>query len=145
MHLIVMTGFEDKRASAVIEAYEPTWLSVGIGTGDSPVSQAHHDLNLKFCRRVVSQYENASEFEFSVEDPIETSRAMLRLASAHHPNSNVVIAPLNNKVSTVGAAIAAFKNEDIQLCYGRAAQYNTQNYSEPADYCLSFDIGVERV
>ena len=141
-HLVVMVGFEDRRASAVIEAYEPYRLTVGLGEGESPVSRSHHRVNLEFYKRVVSQYANVSEFSFSVEDPVKAAEHLQEAIDRGSDDCNVIVAPLNNTVSTVGAAVAAFRNEEIQLCYGRTEQYNTTSYSEAADYCLVFSLDL---
>ena len=46
---------------------------------------------------------------------------------------NTVIAPMNNKISTVGAALAALKNPNIQISYAQADIYNVVGYSMPND------------
>ncbi len=39
---------------------------------------------------------------------------------------NIVIAPMNKKISTIGAALLPLENTDIQLCYVPARYYNTE-------------------
>lgn len=57
-----------------------------------------------------------------------------------HANMNLVVAPMNSKISTLGAALAARVNPDIQLCYAPAVTYNFENYSKPCDCAISFTI-----
>jgi hypothetical protein len=40
---------------------------------------------------------------------------------------------MNNKISTLGAGLAAFENPNIQLTYVQANQYNLVGYSEAGD------------
>ena len=53
---------------------------------------------------------------------------------------NIVLSPLNNKVSTIAVAFVALKNENIQVCYASANQYNINEYSTPCDYFLIFEM-----
>jgi hypothetical protein len=38
---------------------------------------------------------------------------------------------LNTKLSTVGVALAAIENPEIQICYAEPEEYNTDGYSKP--------------
>ncbi|MDP2644327.1 MAG: hypothetical protein Q8P24_05265, partial [Desulfobacterales bacterium] len=42
---------------------------------------------------------------------------------------DVTVAPMNTKLSTVGAALASFENSEIQVCYAQADYYNYHGYS----------------
>lgn len=46
---------------------------------------------------------------------------------------------MNNKMSTVGVALAAMQNENVQICYAPAVIYNESNYSLPGKDCYIFD------
>ena len=43
---------------------------------------------------------------------------------------------MNNKVSTIAAGLYALENKNVQLCYAEPVEYNTEGYSESADYCF---------
>jgi hypothetical protein len=71
-----------------------------------------------------------SEFEFSCVDPDLTRRQLLKHIE-QFPGENVVICPLNTKLSTVGAVLAALDNPEIQICYSQPLEYNSAGYSSP--------------
>jgi hypothetical protein len=47
---------------------------------------------------------------------------------------------LNNKISTIGAGLAAIENESIQLTYAKPAIYNVEGYSKANDDIYIFDL-----
>ncbi|MDZ7646706.1 MAG: hypothetical protein U5K54_05710 [Cytophagales bacterium] len=55
-------------------------------------------------------------------------------------NNNIVLAPMNNKISTVGAALVAIENPRIQLIYAKAIEYNVIGYFEANDECFIYEI-----
>lgn len=139
LHLIVMTGFEVERAMDVISNYEPDILSVAICSQDKSVSREHHAINLKSHNKVfnvfASPYDQnctANSFEFSCVDPFDTRDIILEHVAKFH-EYNTVICPLNTKLSTVGAVLAALKNTNIQLCYPQAMEYNVDGYVVPGN------------
>jgi hypothetical protein len=50
---------------------------------------------------------------------------------------------MNTKISTVGAALAAIKQESIQLCYAQANIYNVERYSAVSDEVFIFELDFE--
>jgi hypothetical protein len=72
-------------------------------------------------------------------DPIITKHSVEERIAASSAY-NVIVAPLNTKVSTVGVALAAFDNDRIQLCYAPVEQYNRDSYSRPSELCFVFEI-----
>jgi hypothetical protein len=139
VHLIVLAGLETERAIKVIEMCEPTLLSVGWGEPHASVRNVDLATFETFHRRLVGMYKGVSQFRFSCLDPIITKKSIEERIAAS-PDHNVVIAPLNTKVSTVGVALAAFENDRVQLCYAPVEQYNQESYSSPSDDCFVFDI-----
>ena len=47
---------------------------------------------------------------------------------------------MNTKISTLGTAMSAMKNEEVQVCYAEVQQYNYHNYSIPKDYYYLFQL-----
>jgi hypothetical protein len=137
-HLIVLVGFEDERAGKLIEMYEPAVLSLGVGSVD-PVSERLSFVNETYYGNLMATHYGAKKFEFSPTDASSVRDVILEQAQ-RFGDYNVVVAPMNTKISTLGAALAAIKNPDIQICYSRAASYNVENYSEPADDCRLFSL-----
>jgi hypothetical protein len=139
LHLIIMAGFEADRAERVILEYEPNTISLGLGDPNDSISPDHYKANRIFYERLVEKYSNVLEFTFSCSDP-EKTRSALRKQVALLPDRNVLISPMNTKISTVGAALVAFDDDAIQLCYATAHRYNEQAYSMPSDHCYYFSL-----
>ncbi len=139
VHLIVLVGFEGERAAKLIEAYEPTIVSLGFGSATESISGSLHKVNMAFHKKLAALYRNVLDFSFSCIDPLETKKA-IEAQMAKVLDHNTVIAAMNTKISTIGAALAAFSDETIQLCYAHANQYNWERYSAPSEECYLFDL-----
>lgn len=140
IHLIILVGIEYERAIKLINAFEPTMVTLGFCDDAETVNLRKLGLNDLFYNRLRNSHLNVNgSFEFHCLDPIQTKNMILKQIGPK-PNYNVAVAPLNNKVSTVGAGLAAFENTDIQLCYAQADQYNFDKYSEPSDKFCLFEI-----
>lgn len=140
LHLVVLAGFEVERAAEVIVRYEPASMSIGLGKREQSVSEAHHDKNKLFFDRL-NQFvkeqdadnQEIHHFEFSCVDPLLTKNQLL----SHINNlkavgdKNIVICPLNTKLSTVGVVLATIEYPEIQICYAEPDEYNTEGYSTP--------------
>jgi len=141
-HLIVLVGYEHERASELIRRLEPSSLSIGYGKSGTAIASSHQEANEQFHRLVrlsAATYPDVRDFEFSCCDPWDACQAILGEAETAGL-ANIVVAPMNTKISTVGSALAAFRNRDIQLCYARALQYNYLGYSQPGSSCYLFQL-----
>lgn len=141
-HLILMVGFEHERAAKLIEAYEPNVISLGHGDKSSSTSNKHYLSNLSFkelLEETLATYEHVENFEFSASDPWKTSDSLNKLIS-NYSNYNTIIAPLNTKISSLGAALTAHANSKIQICYAQPVQYNFDHYSVPSDKCYLIEF-----
>lgn len=139
LHLIILSGFEIDRAREIIEILEPDYISIGFGSKSESISEDLFKRNLEFTNQLVAYYtsENIFKFNHSLIDPIVTKNQLEKVVS-RVKNHNVVIAPLNNKISTIGAGLLGISNVNIQLCYSQMASYNETSYSEPIDDCIIF-------
>jgi len=138
-HLVILAGFESERAERFIEEYEPNVLSIGLGAPDSSTSPAHASVSKAMHSRIVAQHKDGVTFLFSCSDPMRTVTAIQdRIRQV--PGHNVLIAPMNTKISTIGAALVAFDDDSVQLCYATAHQYNETNYSKPDTNCYLFTV-----
>lgn len=133
-HLIILFGFESERTSKLIEDFEFDKVSIGIGPERDSIGVNHYAINRQRHIDLIKNYPIAEAFEFSLVDPYETAKQINEQISKYE-NHNIVITPLNNKLSTVGAALVALKNPKVQICYVRAHEYNYKGYSEPSDEC----------
>jgi hypothetical protein len=147
LHLIVLVGFEVERARMLIDACEPDIVSLGSGRDATDTGKTHLPRNSESLRALSVLYPDFLKFEFSSVDPLETE-LVLSTQVGLFPGTNTIIAPMNTKLSTIGAAILAMKKREIQLCYAPAMTYNTPAYSSPCDFCFIaplqiplFDVG----
>lgn len=139
LHLLVMAGFEAERASQAIMRYEPASISIGRGRREHSVSEEHYNNNRiffnklnKFVQEQKLYNENVFQFEFSCVDPWQTKKELLEHLGQlpDLEQKNVVVCPLNTKLSTAGAVFAALERPEIQLCYLEPVEYNTQGYAK---------------
>jgi len=135
-HLIVLSGYEYERAIEIIDNIEPDYISIGYGQKGESISDAIQENNETFSKKLAAHYtlENISIFTHSLID-INKLKKQLNDIIAEKPNHNVIIAPLNNKISTVAAGLSAIENSHVQICYSQMAIYNYENYSEPRNEC----------
>ena len=141
-HLIVLVGFESDRAERLLDEYQPHVISLGFGQEGTATASNHQQVNRFAFDQLASKVAKYNEFEFSCVDVVAVENAIATQASKF-PECNVVIAPMNTKLSTVGVAGAAFRNDDIQLCYASASQYNIEGYSRPGDTCVLTTLAPE--
>ena len=99
-------------------------------------------INCERHKKLLLRHPEAKEFKFSLIDPMQTKDQILSyIESKNLSDNNIVIAPMNNKISTIGAGLAAITNQNIQLAYAKASIYNTEGYSSPSDNVYFFKIG----
>lgn len=141
-HLIILVGFEYERALELIREYEPNYLTLGFGRPGGSISEKHQKANKRFhslLNELTSSWQHAVNFEFSCDDPIESRDAICQQVQKY-PDTNVVIAPMNTKISTLGAYLANQQNDAIQICYAKPSVYNYANYSTPGNSCYIFEL-----
>lgn len=139
LHLIVMAGFEADRAIEVISRYEPTRLSIGYGSKEDSIHIEHHKKNKDFADEIESYVvenelieEHPILFEFSCINPLKTKSALIEHIKKF-PHDNIVICAMNNKISTIGAALAALDDSRLQICYAQPQEYNIAGYAIAGD------------
>lgn len=131
-HLIVLFGFERERTIRLIEEYEYDIVSLAFGDKQKSIKPNHQQINEDRHGEILALYSSAQKFNISLTDPEITKREILEYVSKFD-GYNVVLAPMNNKLSTIGAGLASLENPNIQLCYLQANQYNLDGYSEAGD------------
>lgn len=139
LHLIMLVGFEVERAKLLIEAYEANTLSIGMADKDESVEYNVHQINLNKYGDLKVIYSDVEEYFFSCIDPIKTAKYLNEQINKFE-NHNVVLSPMNNKISTIGCALIAISKPEIQIISSRANAYNTESYSEPSNYFYKFDL-----
>lgn len=142
-HLIVIVGYEYERAFEIISFIEPNSLSLGYVCAEETSTEKNKDANIHYLalvEQMATSYSTIDKFTISCENVKKTVETLKIVIERHH-DENIIIVPLNNKVSTMGVALTVFNNPDIQVCYGQPVVYNQKNYSIPGDrfYCFEFE------
>ncbi|MDH5692902.1 MAG: hypothetical protein OEZ47_07355 [Gammaproteobacteria bacterium] len=128
--VVVMVGHELIRAKDIIDAYEPSKVMIGKGIKAESINPELYSRNEQFYRELKSYYgSSCEEFEFSLLDPIKVKNTLKSLCG--NSQYNYVVAPLNNKISCIGAGLFALENQDIQIGYSDVLEYNRKSYSVP--------------
>lgn len=138
-HLIVLLGFEDERALSLIYECNPARISLGIADENDWATAPHQEKNLSCLRRLQSVLDPVDDFRFSGYDA-KATKVKIQEVIARAPEYNTIVAPMNTKISTLGAAVAALENPSIQVCYARATIYNVANYSNAGDQYFHTDL-----
>jgi hypothetical protein len=136
-HLILIVGYENERAESIIEAIEPNSIALGYGRSGSATTDKNKEANehyMNLVKQMATSYSDIETFEIPCDDPFG-ARNILKEIISKEKNKNILIAPMNNKLSTLGAAWVAFENENVQICYAQALTYNFPNYSSPGLFC----------
>lgn len=134
LHLIVLVGFEYDRVAELIRRCEPSVISLGQAASNEPDSLDHLDIHRYNYDRLRSVFGEVERFEFPGYDPDGARDAVLTRFRAR-PGFNCMLAPMNTKLSTMGAAQAAVEEPSIQIVYAQAIIYNVKAYSVPGDVC----------
>jgi hypothetical protein len=138
-HLIILFGFESERTQKLIENFEFEKVSLGFGPENDSIKEDHYFINRKRHLRLLEQFPIAEKFEFSLTDPILCKNQLLARVNMYS-QYNTVIVPLNNKISTIGAALSALENNSIQITYVRAHEYNIKGYSRSSEKFYLIDL-----
>ena len=132
-HLIVLVGFEDERALSLIYECEPSRISLGVGNDREWATSPHQDTNVARLKRLKNMVGAVEEFKFTGYDARDTKRTIKEIVEKGS-GYNTVIAAMNTKISTLGAAMVALENQNVQMCYAQANIYNARNYSAPGQH-----------
>ena len=138
-HLIILVGFEDDRALSLIRECEPAFISLGLADPIEAGTGAHQSANEHRFAQLKHFLHSVSEFVFRGYDSEATYKVLKERVNAA-PDLNAIIAPMNTKISTLGAAALALEDRSIQLCYAQANIYNYSRYSLPDDNFYAFTL-----
>lgn len=138
-HLVVLFGFEKNRTNNLIDHSQFEKVSLGFGTKTNSINSKHYDLNYERHCELMNKYTHASKFELNLTDPFRAKEDIEKYLS-DFSGDNIVIAPMNNKISTIGASLVAIDNPRVQLIYAKAIEYNVIGYSQPMDSVYLYKI-----
>ena len=141
--LIVMVGYECERAWKLIDNMSPNELIITYNDNKGSTDQKHKDASkahAELLNDLAAYYQNPPNYVIASNDPFEAEKGLLEVIDSISKDKNIIVAPMNNKISTFGAALAALKRPRVQLCYAPAVIYNTSYYSVRGDKCYLFTI-----
>jgi hypothetical protein len=140
--LVILNGFETERTEEVINSFEANKILLGKPSKPHSINDKLNEISEEKFQYIKQKYYSSliNEFEFSCLEINETVEKIEDIIDQYSSEYNIVIAPLNNKVSTIGCAIVAIKNEDVQICYASANQYNINAYSKGSEYFLIYTL-----
>lgn len=145
LHLVIIVGFEHERAAALIERFEPIKLTLLRGDKKESVSDSHYETNKiffdelrEFLDMTLNTQTDVDSSYISCVDPDAVKNKVLEIA-ASNSDFNMVVCPMNTKLSTLGVAMAAIENSNIQVAYGKAIEYNEAGYSSASDMATIFE------
>ena len=139
-HLIVLAGFERDRGIRLIADCEPSVVSLGVADPSDADTQDHQRTNEIRMREIRNLVAPVHEFQFSAYDPYRAADALKRQMEEVQEETNTIIAPMNTKISTVGAGMVGWEIPNVQLCYAQADMYNYDRYSSPGEVVYEFPL-----
>lgn len=138
--LIVLVGFEKERAEILINSFEADKLYLGCVPPQESHSEELSAINKENFNRLVNIVGECNTFEFSCRYLQQTFEVLKEIIEDNKENYNIIISPMNNKLSTLAVANVAFEYPEVQVCYASTNQYNTEAYSLPADKVILFNF-----
>lgn len=140
--LVILNGFENERTEEIINSFEPNAILLGKPSYEESINGKLGDRGKEKFEQIKQRHLSniVEEFEFSCVEVDKTMNVIEKLINKYGKEYNIVLSPLNNKVSTIAASFVALKNDNIQVCYASANQYNINEYSTPCDYFLVFKM-----
>ena len=134
--LVALPGLDTDRMRLMVEEIEPDELVVGIAC---PADE-HHSWTAERSRTIAEQLlstRKGATFDYPALDPFGTIDAVIQ--ALHNVTGNILLAPLNSKVSTAALGILARHQTMWQVCYAPAFVYNL-SYSTPSDSFLTCSL-----
>lgn len=139
--LIVLVGFETERASILINRFEADKLYLGYAPPVKSHSEEFAKINRESFDHLASSFSGSNIFEFSCIDIDHTKSVIKGIIESKMDKYNIIISPMNNKLSTIAVGMVAFEYPEVQISYASTNLYNTEAYSSPANYAYMVDFG----
>lgn len=142
--LIVLNGFENERTENIIGSIEPNALILGVPAKEGSINENLSCISIEKFSGIKNKFQNIlkKEYEFSCTDLLSTVEVIENLYQEFKNDYNISVTPLNNKISTLAVALAAIRNENIQVCYASANQYNIEKKIIYSDYFLVYNLSA---
>lgn len=148
LHLVILAGFEEERVISIIEQFEPNKITIGYGDGNPVVNEELEEKNIGYFTsikmnlldRLGYSESNIAEFDFSSTDPDLVKLALEEVLGSNFEDYNIIISPLNTKISSLGVGLYALEHNEVQICYAEAEIYNYPNYATASDIVQVFSV-----
>lgn len=134
--LVALPGFDPERMQLMVEEIEPDQLIVGIAY---PVGKHHAwsaDKNRGIAEQLLTTHRGTT-FEYPALDPFGAVDAVIRVLQG--VKTNVLLAPLNSKISTAAIGVLVRRRPEWQICYAPAFIYNL-SYATSSDCFLACSL-----
>ncbi len=141
-HLVLIVGYEYSRAFSAISDLEPSSISLIYGSSFSAITEKDKEANSFFKNMVEDmafEYNNIDEYDIPCNDPDKISDGLKQIYEKYKA-MNIIVIPLNSKMSTLGVIRSLDEYEEPQVCYAPALIYNELNYSVPGSDCYVYRI-----
>lgn len=139
--LIVVVGYEYTRAAEVITALEPNYLTLVYGAPDKSTTEKNKNANKLYSeliQQMAFDFTNIESIEIPCDNPDMTAEILCNLYKSH-PDENIIVIPMNNKLSTIGVGKSIIISDHVQACYAPAVVYNESDYSIPGNNCYIYE------
>lgn len=136
--LVALPGFDTERMRRLVEDVEPDRLIVGIAFPTGGRHPWSAEKNRLIAERLLATRDGHT-FDYTALHPFAAIDAVL--AQSRDLTGNVLLAPLNSKISSVAIAALARRRSDWQICYAPALVYNP-NYATPSDTFLTCSLAA---
>lgn len=138
--MVALPGFDPERMRRMVEEIEPDQLVVGIAC---PVGERHvwsAEKNRGIAAQLLQTRKGAT-FDYPALNPLGAVDAVIEVL--RNTTSNILLAPLNSKISTAALGVLARSKPEWQICYAPAFIYNL-NYATPSDSFLACSLETIR-
>lgn len=138
--LVALPGFDSERMRLMVEEIEPDQLVVGIArpVGERHVWSAEKNRGIA---ELLLDTRNGTTFDYPALDPLGAVDAVIDVLRG--TTSNVLLAPLNTKISTAAIGVLVRAKPEWQICYAPAIVYNLK-YATPSDAFLTCSLSTIR-
>ena len=135
--LAVLSGFEPDRVNKIIEEHEPSVVFLGIGS--PPTNEEFLNRNL-LEQRELSLRSDVVNFQFPANNVGDCLASLELELGPQVTSSNLVLAPMSTKLSTIAAYLFAELHTEVQLAYCLPGEYNTDSYSSGAKDLFIYEL-----
>jgi len=121
--LMVLSGFEPERALRIIDAHEPARVLLGIG--NPPTDSRFRDRNIQE-QQIILARQDVERFEFPADNIVECLKCLEAVIRPYLDTSNLVLAPMSTKLSTIASLLLAEQYPEVQITYCLPGDYNME-------------------